>query len=107
MLKQKLISISCFVSYLLGRSESIFPSVVVGHLQELVKLFPESRHNQLTKIASKLKQEFQELLGTTGVFIYPTFPDTAHYHYEIYHKLVDTSYMMVCTFQFYEIQFYN
>ncbi|XP_037027537.1 fatty-acid amide hydrolase 2-A isoform X2 [Bradysia coprophila] len=83
------------IRYLLGRSESIFPSVVVGHLQELVKLFPESRHNQLTKIASKLKQEFQELLGTNGVFIYPTFPDTAHYHYEIYHKLVDTSYMMV------------
>lgn len=88
-----------FHSYLFGRSESIFPSVVVGHLQELVKLFPDSRHNQLAKIASKLKQEFQELLGANGVFIYPTFPDTAHYHYEIYHKLVDTSYMMVCIFK--------
>lgn len=49
----------------------------------------------MANIADKLKLEFQKLLGTNGVFLYPTFPTTAHKHYQIFHKLVDTSYMMV------------
>lgn len=49
----------------------------------------------MSAIAMDLKNEFQQILGTNGVFLYPTFPTTAHRHFEIYHKLVDTSYMMV------------
>lgn len=76
-------------------SDSTFPSVMVGHLQAITKMFPAARHAQLAGIADKLKKEFLERLGTDGVFLYPTFPTTAHQHYEIYHKLPDTGYMMV------------
>lgn len=58
-------------------------------------LLPESRHRKLANIADHLKNQFHDILGTNGVFIYPTFPTTAHHHYQIYHKLVDTGYMMV------------
>lgn len=78
-----------------GRSDSIFPSVLVGHLQEVMKMLPQSRHQKLASIAAGLKKDFQELLGNNGVFLYPTFPNTAHKHYEIYCKLVDTGYMMI------------
>lgn len=81
--------------YLLGMSDSIFPSVLVGPLQQVMHLLPESRHRKLASIADNLKHQFLDLLGTNGVFLYPTFPTTAHRHYQIYHKLVDTGYMMV------------
>lgn len=76
-------------------SDSIFPSVLVGPLQQVMHWLPESRHRKLANIADNLKQQFLDLLGTNGVFLYPTFPTTAHRHYQIYHKLVDTGYMMV------------
>lgn len=81
--------------YLFGLSDSTFPSVVVGHLQQAMNLLPESRHKKLASIAESLKNQFKELLGTNGVFLYPTFPTTAHQHYQIYHKIVDASYMMI------------
>lgn len=81
--------------YFLGMSDSIFPSVLVGPLQQVMHWLPESRHRKLANIAENLKHQFHELLGTNGVFLYPTFPTTAHRHYQIYHKLVDTGYMMV------------
>lgn len=83
------------IRYLLGMSDSIFPSVLVGPLQQVMHLLPESRHRKLANIADNLKHQFLDLLGTNGVFLYPTFPTTAHRHYQIYHKLVDTGYMMV------------
>lgn len=76
-------------------SDSIFPSVLVGPLQQVMHLLPESRHRKLAHIADHLKNQFHDILGTNGVFLYPTFPTTAHRHYQIYHKLVDTGYMMV------------
>lgn len=94
MKKTSIVSLS-FVRYLLGLSDSIFPSVLVGPLQQVMHLLPESRHRKLANIAEHLKNQFNDMLGTNGVFLYPTFPTTAHRHYQIYHKLVDTGYMMV------------
>ncbi|XP_037911860.1 fatty-acid amide hydrolase 2-A isoform X3 [Hermetia illucens] len=92
--KRKTVTMETF-KYLLGCSDSIFSSVVIGHLQNFVKALPQSRHRQLASITEALKLEFQQLLGTNGVFLYPTFPTTAHHHYEIYHKLVEPMYMAV------------
>lgn len=92
---QYIFSLCGVYRYLLGMSDSIFPSVLVGPLQQVMHLLPESRHRKLANIADNLKQQFLDLLGTNGVFLYPTFPTTAHRHYQIYHKLVDTGYMMV------------
>lgn len=69
--------------------------MVVGHLQAVVKSIPESRHKQLAGITVRLQNSFRQLLGNNGVFLYPTFPNTAHRHYECYHKLVEPSYLMV------------
>lgn len=82
-------------AYVRGNSASTFPSVAVGPLQAIVEALPAGGHRKLAKIARRLKRRFAELLGENGVFVYPTFPNTAHRHYEIYHKLVEPSYMMV------------
>lgn len=83
------------VRYALGWSDSTFPAVVVGHLQALVRALPAGGHRRMAAIAKRLKERFAAMLGEDGVFLYPTFPSTAHRHYEIYHKLVEPSYMMV------------
>ncbi|KRF83322.1 fatty-acid amide hydrolase 2-A isoform X1 [Drosophila virilis] len=83
------------VKYFFGCSDSILPSVIFGHLQNFMKIIPNSRHKHLASIIEALKTEFKELLGTDGVFLYPTFPNTAHQHYQIYHKLLEPMYMAI------------
>ncbi|XP_061394433.1 fatty-acid amide hydrolase 2-A isoform X1 [Musca vetustissima] len=83
------------VKYFFGCSDSILPSVIFGHLQNFMKIIPNSRHKHLATIIEALKTEFKELLGNDGVFIYPTFPNTAHQHYQIYHKLLEPMYMAI------------
>uniref|UniRef100_A0A182TGM9 TFIIS N-terminal domain-containing protein n=1 Tax=Anopheles melas TaxID=34690 RepID=A0A182TGM9_9DIPT len=82
--------------YLLGMSQSDLPSVMIGPMQHIVNNYiPQSRLDFLDAQTEKLRKDFIDLLGTDGVFIYPGFPNTAHRHYRIFHKLVDTTYMMV------------
>uniref|UniRef100_A0A336M3E8 CSON011385 protein n=1 Tax=Culicoides sonorensis TaxID=179676 RepID=A0A336M3E8_CULSO len=84
------------VKYCCGMSDSIFTSVAIGVMQGINnKLVPKSRHKKIDVMTEKLRDQFLELLGPNGVFIYPTFPTTAHPHYEIYHKLADTVYCMI------------
>ncbi|XP_058058135.1 fatty-acid amide hydrolase 2-B isoform X1 [Anopheles bellator] len=84
------------LKYLLGRSKSDLPSVMIGPMQHIINHYiPQSRLDFLDAQTEKLRRDFIDLLGTDGVFIYPGFPNTAHRHYRIFHKLVDTTYMMV------------
>ncbi|XP_055610013.1 fatty-acid amide hydrolase 2-B isoform X2 [Uranotaenia lowii] len=84
------------VKYMCGCSDSDLPSVMIGPMQHIVNNYiPQSRLDFLNEQTELLRKDFTDLLGTDGVFIYPVFPNTAHRHFEIYHKLVDTSYMMV------------
>ncbi|XP_058171647.1 fatty-acid amide hydrolase 2-B [Anopheles ziemanni] len=84
------------LKYLLGFSTSDMPSVMIGPMQHIVNNYiPQSRLDFLDGQTEKLRKDFIDLLGTDGVFIYPGFPNTAHRHYRIFHKLVDTTYMMV------------
>lgn len=79
------------LKYATGFSDSIFPSVLFSSLQHITNNYvPKRRHDQLKRVTIKLKQQFLDLLGSNGVFLYPSFPNTAHGHFEIYHKLVDT-----------------
>lgn len=81
--------------YLLGLSDFTLACIVLQYLQMYANSLPESRLKQYDEITQALKAEFRALLGNNGVFLYPTFPAAAHNHYRIFHKLVDTSYLMV------------
>ncbi|XP_055541711.1 fatty-acid amide hydrolase 2-B isoform X1 [Wyeomyia smithii] len=84
------------LKYLCGCSDSDLPSVVIGPMQHIIQNYiPNSRLAFLDEQTELLRKDFIDMLGTDGIFIYPVFPNTAHRHFEIYHKLVDTSYLMV------------
>jgi fatty acid amide hydrolase 2 len=38
---------------------------------------------------------FQERLGDDAVVLFPTFPDVAHFHGEIYYKFLNVPYLLV------------
>lgn len=85
-----------FAKFCCGTSDSVFSSIAIGAMQGMNKhLVPKNTHKNIDLMIEKLRTQFKELLGTNGVFIYPTFPTTAHQHYEIWHKLPDTVYCMI------------
>lgn len=84
-----------FLKYIAGQSDSIFSSVIISTFQYVSRNLPKARKRQLDNIRVQLKEDIVKLLGDTGVLLYPTFPTSANKHYEIYHKLLDTTYMMV------------
>lgn len=85
-----------FIKFYLGQSNSTFTTIAIGLLQNVNRLLiPATRHKVLDKMIERLQHQFREVLGPNGVFIYPTFPRTAHRHYEVYHKLTDATYMMI------------
>lgn len=81
--------------YFIGQSESIMPSVIISTFQYVMKNIPKRRRRQLDNIRKQLKEEMLKLLGDNGVLLYPTFPSSANKHFEIYYKLVDTTYLMI------------
>lgn len=81
--------------YIFGQSDFTLASVFLAYLQKFANSLPESRLQKFDEIIKALKNDFQALLGDNGVFLYPTFPSSAHYHYRIFHKLIDTSYMVI------------
>lgn len=83
------------LKYLCGQSDYTFACVALEYLQMLANAMPESRLKKFDEILKALKKDFQMLLGENGVFLYPTFPATAHNHYRIFHKLIDTSYLVI------------
>lgn len=83
------------LKYLIGQSESTFPSVCINTLKFAMRQVPKSRQAQLENIKRKLKEDILALLGDNGVLFYPTFPTSANKHYEVYYRLFDANYMMV------------
>ena len=83
------------LKYLLGLSDFTFSCVFLEYLQMVANSLPEARLKKFDEILKALKKDFQTLLGDNGVFLYPTFPTTAHHHYRIFHKLVDTSFLVI------------
>ncbi|GAB0090659.1 fatty-acid amide hydrolase 2 [Sergentomyia squamirostris] len=84
-----------WLKYLFGCSRHTFPAVLLGYLQKFAEILPQSRHDHFERISNELKHQFLQMLGTNGVLIYPSFPTSAHQHYRIYHKILDTTYMMI------------
>lgn len=83
------------LKYFFGLSDYTLACVMLEYLQMFANSTPESRLKTYEEITQALKNDFKTLLGDNGVFLYPTFPATAHGHYRIFHKLVDTSYLVI------------
>ncbi|PSN41553.1 Fatty-acid amide hydrolase 2 [Blattella germanica] len=76
-------------------SEYSFPPLQYALLKRMSVWISESKMQRIREKMATVKQEFNDLLGEDGVFLYPTFVDTAHFHKELYFKLFSINYTMI------------
>lgn len=70
------------IKALLGFSRHTVCTLLMGVMEDLAPPYGSLPHQALMNELAELSKEFQDLLGSDGVFIYPTQPTPALYHYE-------------------------
>ncbi|XP_015186289.1 PREDICTED: fatty-acid amide hydrolase 2-B-like [Polistes dominula] len=72
-----------------------WPCIIYGFFLKSLQLVPSWYHKAVTKKRDILKKELEEILGSNSVLILPTFNSCAHYHSEIYAKVLNIGYMAI------------
>ncbi|KAL2734382.1 fatty-acid amide hydrolase 2-A-like isoform X1 [Vespula squamosa] len=70
-------------------------SILYGILVRFLEKLPASYYENILQKRALLKRELKQLLHHNAVLIYPTFNTSAHYHSEIYYKLLNVAYMNI------------
>lgn len=77
------------------RSKSMGTTVGYGLANRIVKNLPKQRREKAQEVINNMSETLIDTLGDNGVFIFPSFPDTAHPHHDILRRVFDTSYLAI------------
>ena len=79
--------------WIMQKPRHTFPAICLG----IGEKFPmaESNVNKLKSMCDQLKEDFRQLLGDDGVFLYPTYPVPAPYHNQPLSMVLNFSYTAV------------
>lgn len=83
------------VKWLFGASRHTLIALLTAITDRVGVKYGSPEHQEMVKQKNELVQEFQEMLGTNGVFIYPTHPTVAPYHNEPLAKAFNFSYTAI------------
>lgn len=81
--------------WVIGQSHYTFIGIMTAITERFGVQYGSSAHSYLVKMRNELIEEFKEMLGDDGVFIYPTHPTVAPYHNEPVVRAVNFSYTAV------------
>lgn len=70
------------MKWFIGQSNHTFIAIMTALTENAGVKYGSSKHQHLIKEKKELLKEFESMLGTTGVFLYPTHPTVAPYHNE-------------------------
>lgn len=70
------------LKWLVGASHHSFIAIMTAITDRIGVKYGTPEYYEKVKERDELRREFEELLGTNGVFIYPTHPTVAPYHNE-------------------------
>ncbi|KAF4519619.1 hypothetical protein B566_EDAN003786 [Ephemera danica] len=84
-----------FPKWLLGLSNHTFIALATAVSDHLGVQPNSEKHRYLFELCDQLRQEFQDLLGDDGVFLYPTHPTPAPFHNEPIFKAFNFSYTAI------------
>ncbi|RZF41872.1 hypothetical protein LSTR_LSTR005334 [Laodelphax striatellus] len=76
-------------------SSATLPSILYAPAKCVADRVSDDYYKTMLLRKRDIMDQFQELLGNTGVFLYPTFPYPAQYHYQIFYNLMNTSYLAI------------
>ncbi|XP_015113822.1 fatty-acid amide hydrolase 2 [Diachasma alloeum] len=71
-----------FVKWLTRTGSHTFVAISTAAFEGLSMRFNDTKRAQLLEESKDLRREFSDLLGTNGVFLYPTHPTPAAFHHE-------------------------
>uniref|UniRef100_A0A1B0GQF6 Uncharacterized protein n=1 Tax=Phlebotomus papatasi TaxID=29031 RepID=A0A1B0GQF6_PHLPP len=80
------------LKWLVGRSQHTLIGILTALFENSGIKYGDAKHIYLTDQKEKLFEEMENLLGEDGVFIYPTHPTAAPYHYEPLVRALNFSY---------------
>lgn len=83
------------IKWLFGRSNHTFIAIMTAWTDKTGNKPGSSRHSHRVKQKDNLIKEFTSLLGTDGVFLYPTHPTVAPYHNEPIARAFNFSYTAI------------
>lgn len=78
-----------------GRSNHTFIAIMTALTESKGVKYGSSKHKYLVNQKLELRKEFETLLGTDGVFLYPTHPTVAPYHHEPIARAFNFSYTAI------------
>lgn len=71
-----------FLKWCVGKSEHTFPAIAIGFLEKVDVGHDKEDYAEIVSVCKKLKSDFQRVLGEDGIFLYPSFPVVAPFHYQ-------------------------
>uniref|UniRef100_A0A8D8WXM2 Fatty-acid amide hydrolase 2 n=2 Tax=Cacopsylla melanoneura TaxID=428564 RepID=A0A8D8WXM2_9HEMI len=75
------------------RSKYTSTSVLYGIIKKAADCIPQRRIERLLLKKNDLIKKFRDMLGDNGVFLFPTFINSAHFHYQIHYKFLNYAYV--------------
>ncbi|XP_044735463.1 fatty-acid amide hydrolase 2-A-like [Chrysoperla carnea] len=66
-----------------------------GPIKRILGDVSDDKKRKIMQCNKELQDEFQNLLGSNGVFLYPTFPNVAHFHKEGLGNFTNALYMCI------------
>ncbi|XP_018300116.1 fatty-acid amide hydrolase 2-A isoform X2 [Mycetomoellerius zeteki] len=83
------------LKYIFFMSPHTFPIIFFGLFKNIVESLPVSIYDKMMKLRTRLKKQFEELLGNDGVLICPSFTSSAHYPHECLYNISNNTFMMI------------
>ena len=81
--------------FLTCRSRSTLHAVLAGVVMALARWVPRSVVRSYEKRRATMQARLHDLLGEDGVLLYPSMPEPAHRRGNCWHRLLDSSYLMI------------
>lgn len=83
------------VKWFFGVSDHILPVIISGIMNKFLAPKDEKDAWKYYQKLNKMENAFEKILGTNGIFIYPTGPDYALYHSQALFKPFNVSYTAI------------
>lgn len=83
------------VKWLFGLSNHTFIAIMTAITEKIGVKHGSSKHTHLVNQKRELFKEFENMLGSDGVFLYPTHPTVAPYHHEPIARAFNFSYTAI------------
>lgn len=81
--------------WVVGRSNHTFIAIMTALTESNGVKYGSSKHAHLVNQKLELRKEFDSMLGSDGVFLYPTHPTVAPYHHEPIARAFNFSYTAI------------